>query len=152
MSLPNIFTEKVVNETIDRINSLKANNVALWGTMNTGQMLAHCNVMYEMVYTDIHKKPNTFMKIIFKAFIKKIVVSELPYKKNSKTAPAFIIKQPKDFELEKERLIEFLKKTQHLGENFFNQSESLNFGKLSKEEWNNMFYKHLDHHLNQFGV
>ncbi|MCJ8164098.1 hypothetical protein MKJ04_04535 [Pontibacter sp. E15-1] len=30
--------------------------------------------------------------------------------------------------------------------------ESHSFGRLSSQEWNNMFYKHLDHHLSQFGV
>ena len=35
--------------------------------------------------------------------------------------------------------------------NHFVNKESI-FGKLNKEEWNNRFYKHFDHHLKQFGV
>ena len=34
----------------------------------------------------------------------------------------------------------------------FEGKESNSFGPLTKGEWNNMFYKHLDHHLSQFGV
>ena len=30
--------------------------------------------------------------------------------------------------------------------------ESFSFGKLKAQEWNNMFAKHLNHHLEQFGV
>ena len=41
-------------------------------------------------------------------------------------------------------------KTQQLGENYFEGKESNSFGKLTASEWNNMFYKHLDHHLSQF--
>ena len=58
----------------------------------------------------------------------------------------------KDFETEKRRLIDYLRRTQELGENYFDGKESLSFGRLNKQQWNNMFYKHLDHHLRQFGV
>jgi hypothetical protein len=63
-----------------------------------------------------------------------------------------LITEDKDFETEKKRLIDFLQKVQDLGENYFEGRESHSFGKLSKEEWSTMFYKHLDHHLGQFGV
>ena len=43
-------------------------------------------------------------------------------------------------------------KTQELGEAHFEGKESHSFGPLNKTEWNNMFYKHADHHLTQFGV
>jgi hypothetical protein len=58
----------------------------------------------------------------------------------------------KDFAEEKSRLIGYLQKTVEVGEAAFNMRESHSFGKLRTEEWNNMFYKHLDHHLTQFGV
>lgn len=150
--LPNIFTEQVSNQVIERINNLNENSQPKWGKMNVSQMLAHCCVTYEMVYEDKHPKPNFLMKFILKAFIKDVVVNEKPFKQNSQTAPAFLIKTDKNFQEEKERLINFIKKTQQLGENYFDGKESHSFGKLNKNEWNNMFYKHLDHHLNQFGA
>ncbi|MDO6425067.1 hypothetical protein, partial [Saccharophagus degradans] len=75
-----------------------------------------------------------------------------PYKKNGQTAPEFVIKDNRKFETEKKRLIDYINKTQQLGENFFEGKESLSFGVLTIKEWNTMFAKHLDHHLNQFGV
>lgn len=150
--LPNIFTEEVSNQTISRINSLIENSLPKWGKMSVSQMLAHCNVTYEMAYENKHPKPNFFMGFILKTFIKDVVVSEKPYKQSSQTAPAFIIKTEKNFTEEKERLINYIKKTQQLGGNYFDGKESHSFGKLNKTEWNNMFYKHLDHHLKQFGV
>lgn len=120
--------------------------------MNASKMLAHCNVSYELVYDDKHQKPNALMKLIMKGFVKNIVVSEKPYKRNSQTAPSFLITDEKEFEKEKTRLIDYLNKTQQLGESYFDGKESHSFGKLTKTEWNNMFYKHLDHHLSQFGV
>jgi hypothetical protein len=150
--MKNIFDAQITNETIERINQLTPNTQPLWGKMSVDQMLAHCNVSYEMVYEDKHPRPNALVKFMIKLFVKSTVVGEKPYKKNMRTAPAFLMTDEKDFEVEKKRLIEYLKKTQELGESHFDQKESHSFGKLSVKEWNTMFYKHIDHHLSQFGV
>ncbi|GGW33468.1 DUF1569 domain-containing protein [Arenibacter certesii] len=150
--MKNIFDPKVTEEIIIRMNTLTPTTVPQWGKMNVAQMLAHCNVPYEMVYTDKHPQPNGLMKLLLKLFVKQIVVNEKQYKKNSRTAPAFIISDERDFEKEKNQLTEYLIKTQKLGADYFHQKESHSFGKLTQTEWNNLFYKHLNHHLEQFGV
>lgn len=152
MALPNIFSKSVADGVVNRINALSASTQPKWGKMSVDQMLAHCNVTYEMVYTDMHPKPNFLMGFILKSFVKKSVVNEVPYKQNSQTAPQFVMKSSKDFEAEKQRLINHINQVQAEGSNAFEGRESHSFGKLSTTEWNNMFYKHLDHHLTQFGV
>jgi hypothetical protein len=152
MALPNIFTAPVATEIIGRINRLSANTQPNWGKMSVAQMLAHCCVTYEMVYETKHAKPNFLIGFILKTFVKGFVTNEKPYPKNSATAEQFIIKETKSFEAEKVRLIGFIQKTQFLGENHFDGKASHSFGNLNKTEWNNMFYKHLNHHLTQFGV
>ena len=150
--MKNIFDENDTREFVSRIQSLTPETKALWGKMTVAQMLAHCSVSYEMVFEDYHKKPNGFKRAILKMFVKPIVVNEKPYKRNSPTAPQFLVSADKDFDLEQKRLIEYVIKTKEAGERFFKEKESLSFGKLSIPEWNNMFAKHLDHHLTQFGV
>ena len=150
--MKNVFEKNVVDELIGRINKLTPSTKQLWGKMSVSQMLAHCNVTYEMVYENIHPKPNPLVKLMLKFFVKNSVVNEVPYKKNLKTAPQFLISNERDFELEKNRLINYIKRTFELGASHFDNKESNSFGRLSIPEWNNMFYKHLDHHLNQFGV
>ncbi len=150
--MKNVFNANDVAEIITRIDKLTPETKAIWGKMSVSQMLAHCNVSYEMIYENIHSKPNFIMRFILKLFIKSKVVSETPYTKNGPTAPAFIIKDEKAFDKEKKRLIEYIQKTLQNGEKFFDGKESLSFGVLNKTEWNNMLYKHLDHHLSQFGV
>ena len=152
MALPNIFTKEVSETLINRINHITPNTAAKWGKMNATQVLAHCNVTYEMVFETKHPKPNAFIKLILKLLVKNKVVSETPYKQNGQTAPEFIIKDSRNFDAEKNRLIAFINKSQELGENYFDQKESQSFGVLTKTEWNNLFYKHLEHHLTQFGV
>ncbi len=150
--MKSIYNQNDTQELISRINSLNNSSQPLWGKMNISQMLAHCNVTYEMAFEDKHPKPKGFMKFILKYFVKNMVVNEKPYKKSSQTAPAFIITDERVFETEKNRLIQYIIKTQELGESYFDGKESNSFGILNKTEWNNMFYKHLDHHLSQFGV
>lgn len=150
--MKDIFDPQVTLELIDRIHQLKPDSPALWGKMTVDQMLAHCSVPYEMAFTNKHPKPNPLMRFLLKTFVKKGVVNEVPYKKNLRTAPAFLIKERKNFEEEKSRLIAYLEHTRDLGREHFEGKESLSFGAMTSEEWNNLFYKHLDHHLTQFGV
>ncbi len=152
MALPNIFSQEVADKLIERIRNLKPSSQPLWGKMNVAQMLAHCNVTYEMAFENIHPKPGYFTRIMLKIFVKNTVVSEKEYPKNTRTAPAFLMLEEKEFEIEKKRLIEYIQKTSMLGEGYFEGKESLSFGRLNKTEWNNLFYKHLEHHLSQFGV
>lgn len=150
--MKNIFTKSVSDEVIGRINALSPETQPQWGKMDVGQMLAHCNVTYEMVDDETHTKPNAIMRFFLNIFVKSTVVGEKPYKKNSRTAPAFLITDARNFEKEKKRLVDYIQTTQQLGEAHFDGKESHSFGKLNVTEWNNMFYKHLDHHLTQFGV
>ena len=151
--MQDIFNAKEAQNYIDRINKLSPETKGKWGTMSVDQMLAHCNVTYEMVYEpQKHKAPGGIAKFILKNFVKSKVVGEKSYSQNSPTAPQFKINGDQDFDLEKKRLIGFIQKTQQLGRDAFDGKESFSFGKLKAQEWNNMFAKHLNHHLNQFGV
>lgn len=152
MALPNIFSKEVCDEIINRINRLTNETQPLWGKMSVAQMLAHCSVTYEFMYTNKHKQPNFVTKFILKLLVKPIVTNEVPYKQSNRTAPAFIIEDVRFFGTEKQRLIDYILQTQALGADNFEEKESHSFGKLTKNEWNNMLYKHLDHHLRQFGV
>ncbi|SKB71970.1 Protein of unknown function [Soonwooa buanensis] len=149
----NIFNASDVEVYIKAINQLTPETSAKWGKMSVDQMLAHCNVTYELIYEpQKHKKPGFFARWMMKKFVKPKVTNELPYKQNLPTGPMFVIKDRKDFETEKKRLIGFLQKTQQLGASAFDGKESASFGTLNSQEWNNMMAKHLDHHLAQFGV
>jgi hypothetical protein len=153
MALPNIFEKEITEQVISRIKTLTPASKPLWGKMNVGQMLAHLNISYRYVYEPEQFKPVPgFLKFIFKLMIKPMVVNEKPYKKNGRTAPDFIIIAEKDFLKERNELIAFLEKTQTLGIAYFDGKASHSFGNLNATEWNNLFYKHLDHHLRQFGV
>ena len=152
--MKNIFERSVADEVIHRIENLSAETQPQWGKMDVAQMLAHVSVAYEFVYTNKHDstKATGFKKFLLKTFVKKMVVGPKPYPKNGRTAPQFMIAGERNFANEKAQLIEYINKVQQEGEANFDGKESHSFGPLNKTEWNNMFYKHADHHLTQFGV
>ncbi len=152
MTWSNLFDASQTEQIINRIQNLKTDTQAQWGKMNAGEMLAHCNVAYDLVYTDKYPRPKGLQKMLIKLFAKPIVTGPKPYKKNMRTAPIFLVGPEQNFDAERDRLISNLKKTQELGPEHFNHKESHGFGKLTSEQWNTLFSKHLEHHLRQFGV
>jgi hypothetical protein len=151
--IEDMFDQQGKERMIARINALRPDSKPSWGKMSVGQMLAHCNVPYEMTHEPgKHKSPGFIDKFFAKLFAKSTAVGNQPYKKNGPTAPAFVIKDPKNFEAEKTRLVAYINKTFGQGSKHYEGLENMNFGKLSAKEWNTLFSKHLDHHLCQFGV
>lgn len=150
--MKNIFDPAVVAEIKERVNKLTPETKPEWGKMDAPKMLAHCNVTYEMCYEPERFKVGGFKKFILKKLVKPVVVTDKVYRKSSPTAPQFIIKSDKDFDAEKQRLFDYLDKTAGIGKDQFEGKESVSFGKLNSNEWNTMFYKHLNWHLTQFGV
>jgi len=150
--MKDIFDSNITQEVVERINKLTPETSAQWGKMHVAQMLAHCSVAYEMIYEDKHAPVKGLKKILVKMLIKPLVVGSKPYKKNIRTAPAFVVTDTKIFDSERGRLIAFIERTQKLGRVHFENKDSNSFGPLSANEWNSMLYKHLDHHLTQFGA
>ncbi|MGO4710604.1 hypothetical protein AB4Y90_16160, partial [Chryseobacterium sp. 2TAF14] len=107
--MENVFDAKDAQNYINRINNLVEETHGLWGRMTVDQMLAHCCVSYEMVYEpEKHKKPGAIAKFILKTFVKPKVVGEKSYPQDSPTAPQFLIKERRNFEEEKKRLIGYI--------------------------------------------
>jgi len=153
MTILNIFDPKTSQLLTERINKLTPQTTPQWGKMNVGQMLAHCSVAYDQAFDPNAKRPTLIVRFLLKLFLKgKLTDSSTPYKKNSGTAPAFLITDERDFEKEKAKLLGHIQQTEKLGTAYFDNKEATSFGKMTADEWNNLFYKHLDHHLTQFGV
>lgn len=112
---PNIFEAGVSESIVDRIEQLKPSSQPQWGKMNAGQMLAHLNVAYDMETGALPVNNNFFVRWMLKTFVKNSVVGDQPYKKNSRTAPAFLITEERDFMAEKTKLIDHIQRVKNLG-------------------------------------
>ncbi|QBN18305.1 DUF1569 domain-containing protein [Flavobacterium nackdongense] len=134
---------------LSRIESLKPESKALWGKMTVDQMLKHTNEAILIAFDEKTLKINFLMRFLGKMMKHKIFNSE--FKKNSPTAPEFIFKEHYDFEAAKKDLtINFSRFAQ--GPEAIKITEHPFWGKMTSEDWDKLMWKHLDHHLKQFGV
>jgi Protein of unknown function (DUF1569) len=123
-------------------------NTAQWGKMNVAQMLVHCQMPLGVATGKHVLKSNFFMRLIGPLFKKQLFNNE-PFKRNLPTDKSFIITTQKDVEQEKQYLIEMIK---YFSPTTISSAPHPFFGKLSNDEWSKGTWKHLDHHLQQFGV
>ena len=151
--MQNVFDAKDAQEYINRINNLTPETQRKWGKMSVDQVLAHLNVAYDLTFTpEKFPKPSFIAKFLLSRFVKPKITNEIPYKQSLPTSPVFIIADERNFEEEKAKFIGNIQRVQQLGREAFEGKENINFGKMTAQCWNNMFAKHLNHHLDQFGV
>ena len=134
---------------LGRINQLSADSPAQWGTMDAAQMLAHCAEVQE-VSNGKQLTGTPFIARLFKGMIRKMVVGDKPYRKNSQTHPQYIETEERDFETEKARLLAALGAFVE-AENSPGGPHPL-FGTMTHDEKGWSSCKHINHHLVQFGV
>ena len=139
---------EVKADILKRINNLTPSSTALWGKMNVSQMLAHCKAQIKVALGDDKLSPSWIGKLLG-SYIKKKVLTDKPYSQGLPTPPSFKIKNTPDFETAKNELIHLITR---FNETSISKEPHPFFGKMTVEEWAKGTWKHLDHHLKQFGV
>ncbi|HTL81100.1 MAG TPA: DUF1569 domain-containing protein [Bacteroidia bacterium] len=146
-----IFDKKTYDSIAARIEKLTPSTQRVWGKMNVGQMMAHCCGALSMA-TGEKKLPRLLIGRILGPLVKPGFLSEKPLSKGSPTAKEFIFTDERDFEKEKKELHRLLKKFHEGGEKGATPHPHGFFGHLTPKQWGEVQWKHLDHHLKQFGV
>lgn len=147
--MKSFFEDGVYSEILSRINDLSENTQPKWGKMNAAQMLNHCQMPLNIILEkkDYGVKPNWLINFLFK----KSMYNDKLWRKNMPTAPGFKITEDKNFEAEKTEIINLVNALNNQRERSDWQPHPA-FGKLNKDQWGKMQYKHLDHHFRQFGI
>jgi hypothetical protein len=150
--MKSLFETETITEIEQRILSLTPNTERQWGTMHVSQMVKHCQVPLEIAMgkKQPKEKVGLLKKTILKLF-KSSLYNDKPIKKNLPTGKDFYIKDRVDFDSESEKLLALAKEFHNL-KNKTDWNPHPFFGELTKEQWGKSQYKHLDHHLKQFGV
>lgn len=136
---------------IERIEMLLPDSKAVWGKMTVSQMLAHSQVPLHVATGKLKLKRN-LIGILFGKMAKNSLMKPKPFSKNLPTAPEFIVKKDKIFDTEKAKLIELLSSFLKAGPSSITKEPHPFFGVMTAHEWDKLQWKHIDHHLRQFGV
>lgn len=147
----NLFDQSDVARILERIEKLTENSRRQWGKMNVAQMLAHCNVSIETAM-GLNVIDRVFIGRIIGPLMKPSVLGKKPFAKNSPTDKSYIFTGERVFEEEKSKTIATINKFFEGGPAQCTSHPHPFFGKFTPEQWAVFQWKHLDHHLRQFGV
>jgi Protein of unknown function (DUF1569) len=150
--MKNLYEAVTVKEVQERITRLRPDSERQWGKMNPAQAAAHCALAMEWAVGD-SRPPRMFLGRVFGSMAKaKVLVDERPLGKNAPTAKSLVVADERDLGVEQKRLCALIDRFASAGPQGCTTHPHTFFGRLKPEEWATLMYKHLDHHLRQFGV
>lgn len=149
--MKNLLENEAADEVVARIEKLQPAVQRQWGKMDVAQMMAHCSAALDMASGKVIL-PRIFIGRLIGPLVKPIYTSEKPFSKNNPTAPTLVVSDQRDFQREQEQLKLRVLEFQQGGEANCTRHPHPFFGSLTPYEWGRGMYKHLDHHLRQFGA
>ena len=149
--MKSIFEPDVFKDTLDRLDSLQPGAARQWGKMSASQMMEHTARAAEMALGRGKQKQILIGKLIGWT-VKRRFMGEQPFSKNGPTGPDFIVRDEPDFAATKMRLVGIVRELHAKGEAGTHGNVHGFFGTMTGEQWGITQYKHIDHHLRQFGA
>lgn len=148
--MKNILDSSDRFEILERIKQLTPETQRQWGNMSIEAMLWHCRAQIELA---LHERTTAKKGGGILSFppVRWLSLYGPPWPKGAMTAPEMNVDEVQPnlerFEQERRLLLEkieaFLQTTDH--------SPHPLFGKMNQKDWGRVIWKHLDHHLRQFG-
>lgn len=138
-------------DLVRRVQALKAEAAPLWGRMNATEMLLHCNVVNEHLLNAPPHRKGTRLKQYIGRWLVLYLLPAFP--KNARTPARNDTKgkiDPAAFGAERTKFITLIRQ-------FPQHTKPIRlphpyFGDLDTRQWGLAGWKHMDHHLRQFGV
>lgn len=149
--MKNLFEKEAADEVIERIGTLQPTSSRRWGKMDVAQMMAHCSITMDIASGRLNL-PRIFIGRLIGPLLKSIYSNEKPLPKNGPTGKELIVDDRRDFAREQEQLRVKVRQFQEGGVARCTRHPHPFFGSLTPQAWSRGMYKHLDHHLRQFGA
>jgi hypothetical protein len=146
-----LFDRPTLTAVLARIDRLRPDAPRAWGKMQPAQMCAHCAVALELAVGDRPSRQKLIGKLL-SPLVKKGILGDAPFKKNGPTDATLIVADARDFDAERTRLTSLVRRFGEGGPGAATRNPHLFFGPMTGEQWGVLMYKHLDHHLVQFGA
>lgn len=150
--MKNLYDAECLAELKDRIARLGPQSERQWGKMNPAQALAHCSTTMQWALDEVKPKRAFIGRILGPIAKSQVLKDESPMAKNMPTAPSLVVSDERDLRAESQRLSGLLDRFHKAGPQGCTQHPHTFFGSLTPEQWAQLMYKHVDHHLRQFGT
>ena len=149
--MKSLFEKASAEEVLARIDNLQPAMPRQWGKMDVAQMMAHCCGALDMASGRLDL-PRMLIGRVIGRLVRPIYSNDKPFSKNNPTDPKLVVSDQRDFQKEREELKVKVRAFQQGGEAKCTRHPHPFFGPLTPYEWGRGMYKHLDHHLRQFGA
>jgi hypothetical protein len=150
--MKNLFEPATAEEMKTRVLGVKSDAQRLWGTMTAAQAVAHLAGGLEMALGEM-RPPRKFAGRMMGWIIKPLALgNDQPMRRNSPTVDAMVITDDRDLAKERARLLALIDRFVAGGPAGVTTHPHSFFGPMKPNEWAVLMYKHLDHHLRQFGA
>ena len=153
--MKDLFDPTLAEDIKQRVRRLHPESERRWGNMTLVHTLAHCTSGMQMAMGVINPKRASFPANVIGPLIKPLVFgNDKPMRRNSPSAPELFSAHPTESDLERERahLIGAIDSFVTKGAACCSRHPHPFFGPLKPQQWAILMYKHVDHHLRQFGV
>ena len=147
-----IFDQSTHDELIERLGRLTPQTERQWGKMSPSQMMEHTARVLEMATSEEQPVKQIFLGKALGWIFKKGFLGEKPFRKNAPTGPDYVIKDDPELDRTRERLTQLIAKFRSVGPDGLDGNVHPFFGPLTGKQWGETQYKHVDHHLRQFGL
>jgi hypothetical protein len=152
-AVKNLFDAGVAQELKDRLERLTPDSPRLWGKMNAAQAVAHCALAFDVASGDQTPGRGGLGVRIVGRLVKPLVFKDdAPIRRNAPTSPTLVVSDERDLARERARLRAAIDRFAVAGLAGCTSHPHFFFGKLTPEQWAILAYKHVDHHLRQFGA
>lgn len=148
----NLFEPAAAEEVKARLLHLRPDSGRLWGRMNAPQAVAHCCAGLDMALGDCRPKRALVGRILGRVVKPLALGNDDPIRRNTPTVPEMVVADERDLEGERRRLSGLIDRFAAGGPAGCTTHPHSFFGRLTPQEWAVLMYKHLDHHLRQFGA
>lgn len=149
--MKSIFNADDNAELVARVNQLYPHHKPLWGKMDVAQMMTHCTAAMNMAF-GLSKCHRHWIGVLFGNITKRRVLKTNRLDRNIPAYIAMRVEHPCDFEDAKKNFLEMIRIAFEKGEAGLIKCPHPYFRKFKTGEWCQLNWKHLDHHLRQFGV
>ena len=147
--MKSMFNTEDRGSMLSRIDRVASGAKPHWGKMNAELMLAHLVESVRMAVGEMTARPK---KLPIRHFpLKQLIIYWLPFPKGAPTAPELLPKDTGTIDRNKGELARLLRVFAERGSEA-QWPEHPAFGKLTRQAWGVLVYRHFDHHLRQFGV
>jgi hypothetical protein len=150
--MKNLYDPASAAEVRARIASLSPASPRQWGRMTVAQALAHLAASLEWAVGD-QRPPRMMLGYVFGPIAKaRTLRDEKPIPRNTPTAPELLVRDDRDLERERRRLLALVDRFTAGGPAGCTTHPHTFFGRMAPDEVSVLLYKHLDHHLRQFSA